>query len=217
MPRLHEVYRISNIQNCEELSALLTDFYPGFLVVVKRVQIPQIPPPAKKQKLARQVFEAAFKKNQSLHHGYLKWFGYNWLSKRHFGMPEFYRYEARILIPSDLEVLLSKTCGLKGVKAGRVLPVGWNYPVFDSSIKIVDVWGDNATVECGITDPSSLVLPIAAKVVKRTVWIPYPHKSIHTDWPEYEHFCDAFLIHRPQPQHLRKPVQTIKAGQLTPE
>lgn len=138
------------------------------------------------------------------------------------------RYEARILIPNDVERAL-----LDGGRIPRhpfgcyLMNPGENIDMFlrrfpeavkalseadviHPAIKPVDVyterqvvnggWYSRGTVvECGETDISDLLLPLAARIVSQVLWIPYPkNRDLDSDWTDFESNCLGLLI-KPKP------------------
>lgn len=219
MPRATPIYKLSKALAAEQLQALLTEFYPRFPAKITAVSVVPVPPPQNNHSSAMKMYKQAFGKNESAHHSSLKWFGLHWCMG---GSSEFqkFRYEARIAFPDQLELALS-TCGKSEVVGeGVVLPPHHRYFLNDCVQKVADVLGCEDIVECGITDPSSLALPLAARVAKRVLWLPYPNKDRNGEWNDFAKPIDGLLIERqPEAAAGRKtdhyPLRVLKNGQQT--
>lgn len=208
-----------------EFHDLVETIFPGFPVHLETVRIPAVVPPQARERALRKRFLSAFPRNHSRMHGYLKWFSANWASSRFFFD---WRYEAQLLIPHNVEMALysgkevpKHPFGLYLLKpeesthdfirrhpeAARLLS---EIDLAHPTIKCVDVYarrmvtngdiGSTGTiVECGVTDLSDLLLPLAAQIVHQVVWIPYPHNcDLHQEWTDFDTSCDALVI-RPIP------------------
>ena len=181
----------------DELQELLRKLYPRFPSKVTGVIVPTVPRPLIAQATALEKYHQAFKKNESLHHSHLKWFGLHWCIGAAFEESfAGYKYEARIAYPDRLTLALSEEGNVEIVGQGIVLPAGQPTSAFGCLIKVADVFGENGIVECGDTDPSSLVLPLAARVANRVLWLPHQHKDLRSNWPESSTQCEAMLVER---------------------
>jgi hypothetical protein len=97
MPRATAVKKIKGILEPAELQELLRTMYPRFPSKVTRVVVPTVDAPSSEYAPAMAMYKQAFKKNESLHHSYLKWFGLHWSMGVNAGkMFSDYRYEAHI-------------------------------------------------------------------------------------------------------------------------
>jgi len=200
MPRATPIFALTGIWEPEQLHELLLDFYPRFPSKVTRVSITPVPPPRKGQRAAAKMFEQAFaRNNEGLHHGYLKWFGLHWCTDTSSSEFQKYRYEARIAYPKQLEPALSANGKGEVVGEGVVLPLRHRYFLDACIEKVADVFGFRQIVECGKTDPSRFVLPLAARIVNRVLWIPHPHKDVRTEWSDFSELVEGLLIER-QPE-----------------
>ena len=182
--------------------------FPENNLVVKDISITCTPPPKPKQKKLLEIFESCFRDSETKLHGYLKWFSYNYLSKGE----SFYFQESITSFGIAFEVKYSLPGNrlIKQYKGGKgsVVPNSWSLEWDWSSCiqKIADVYfgGDRVIVECGATNPMSLVVPIQAKVSKRVIWLPYPQGiNKYDDLIDFYATLPAYLIHTKQPRHLR--------------
>lgn len=190
----------------------MKEFFPQFPVVIKELRIPAVAPPPKKRVLHKTFLEA-FPKNHSRLHGYLKWFGANWAS---WDFVNECRYETRYLIPHAVESALLQGRKISPAPQGHVFEpkedvyallrrcidkvqdlseADLSFPI----IKPVDVYSIGTVVECGETDISDLLLPIASRIVRQVLWIPYPkNRDLDSDWVNFSDPVYALLIY-PQP------------------
>ncbi len=195
MPRATSVIKMKGSLSALELEQRLSILYPRFPSKVTAIQIPSARPPLSTEIKSVEKYTQAFKKNESLQHSYLKWFGLKWCLGDCFEQASnSYFYESRIAYPDQLEPALAAEGNIEIVGQGVILPRGELYSTQGCQIKVADVYGDINIVECGDTDPSSLVLPLAARIVKNVVWIPHQHKDIKIAWPDFSIQCEAFLI-----------------------
>jgi hypothetical protein len=205
--------------SAEQLQALLTELYPRFSAKITAVSVEPIPPPKNKQSSAIEMYKQAFGKNESAHHSSLKWFGLHWCMGGSLEFQKF-RYEVRIAYPNQLELALSVRGRGEVVGEGVVLPFGHRYLLNDCIEKVADVLGSGNIVECGNTDPSSLVLPLVARVANRVLWLPHPNKDRRGEWSDFAKPIDGLLVERrPASTTVRKanryPLRVVKNGQLT--
>ena len=219
MPRATSIYKLSKAMSAEQLHALLAELYPRFPAKIMAVSVAPVPPPQNNQGSAIKIYEQAFGKNESAHHSYLKWFGLHWCMGGSLEFQKF-RFEVRIAYSNQLEHALSRRGKGEVVGEGIVLPAGHQYFMDSCVEKIADVLGCGVIVECGNTDPSSLALPLAARVVNRVLWLPHPHKDRRSKWTDFAQPIDGLLVERgPTTVAVRKanryPLRVVTNGQIT--
>lgn len=222
MPRAISIYKLNNALAPEELQALLSDFYPRFAAKVTRVSVAPVPRPETSQRAVMKMYKAAFKKNESKNHSYLKWVGLRWCAGELFRAElRKYRYEVQIAYPDQLEFALSRPGKGEVVGEGMVLPHRHRYFLNDCIYKVADVFGAGQVVECGVTDPSSLVLPLAARVASRILWLHYPRDKDRADLIGFSAPCEGLLIERISQTSTavkksdRYPLKVLASGQHT--
>ncbi len=197
MPRTNSIHELKGRLEPEQLHALLSESYPRFPSRVTRVLVAPVPPPKKGYRAAAKMFEQAFaRNNEGLHHGYLKWFGLHWCTGASSSKFQKYRYEARIAYPKQLEPALSSNGKGEVIGEGVVLPPRHRYFLDACIEKVADIFGIEQIVECGKTDLSRFVLPLAARVANRVLWIPHPHKDVRADWSDFSSAIEGLLIER---------------------
>ena len=194
MPRANPIHKLIGAWTPGDLQVLLTERYPRFPAQVTSVSLPAAPPPKSNQRASTTMYKASFANNESKTHSNLKWIGLRWCAGPSFHDLKKYRFEVRIAYPDQLEFALSIPGKGEIVGEGVPLPKGHRYLLNDCVQKVADVFGCEQIVECGQTDPSSLVLPLAARVARRVLWLHYPRNE--WNWGEPHTAFDGLLIER---------------------
>lgn len=219
MPRATSIFKLSKLLPVGRLQAILVERYPRFFGTITAVSVMPVPSPTSSQRSAMTMYKLAFGNNESAHHSSLKWHGLHWCMD---GSSEFdnFRFEARIAYPKQLERALATPGKGEIIGEGIVLPPRHRYFLDNCIEKVADVLGGGQIVECGITDPSSLVLPLVARVADRVLWLPYPPKDTASEWSEFTKPIDGLLIERKPTATAAKradqyPLRVLNKGQVT--
>lgn len=166
---------------------------PQFPVHISEIDIAPVPPPKTSQKIYSQVFSDAFENSDSKQHGFLKWFALMRFlvdvipQQRKSMYQEFWRYEAKIVIPP-------RYGEAKSAKGG-ILPKG-NISSVHGRVIRADVVANGFSIECGVTRAENLIDPIACEAVKKTIWIPFVGIDQNEDWSDFESKIPAYQISR---------------------
>ncbi|MGH8739025.1 MAG: hypothetical protein ACREVC_16855 [Burkholderiales bacterium] len=166
------------------------------------------------------MYKSAFANNESADHSHLKWVALHWCagSAPRIDQTKF-RFEVRIAYPDALELALSQPGREEVMGEGLPLPRRHNYFLDHCVVKVADVFGYEQVVECGITDAASLVLPLAARLAHRILWLHYPRNL--WNWGEPHKQFDGLLIERKSKASRavklanRYPLRVLKSGRHT--
>jgi len=167
---------------------------------VKEITIPTVRLPELNDKIMNNIFECCLGKGESKHHGYLKWFSYNYIIKNNYDIIDSdIGFETQIYLPNIMAYEISSDICGRFLKKGENLYLQSrsyidNQPLF--WIQEADVSCKNCLIiECGVTSTMSITMPIITEVVPQIIWIPYPEYSKkNNDWADFENPIKAFII-----------------------
>lgn len=181
--------------DAEKVLNYVEDYYEGHNLkfVVKEIEVP----PIRESEEDLDIFNSCFGKRETKHHGYLKWFAYNFVKNTYLERikPKFL-FEKSMYLPdkSEEENSIAKRYGRileeKEDVAVTVFDMAWTQKVdFVLSIKPI-------IVECGVTSDMSLAMPLETKAVEEIIWLPYPDgkQDRNNDWEDFKTQLKAFSI-----------------------
>jgi hypothetical protein len=192
----------------DKVQAHIDDFCKPYKAVltVAAIQISPTQPPSKEDKSNYQIFRDCSGKRESRHHSYLKWFAYNHIKNNASQLMDFeIRFESRIFMPNPK---------LKGafwsryyghiLRRGEDMLVNTGYttnnePQDWEQEADVSCRGKGITVECGMTSPMSLAMPILCEAASKVLWLPHQSKKAqrNLEWADFNTPLLAYIISRP--------------------
>lgn len=187
----------------DDLKEWVQPLHPNIPINVREVEISCIPPPDRKDRKLSALYKECFSGRESKHHSFLKWFALNWSYRRKSdlrmaswcGSP----LEVPLVLPGYFDEKTKYGRRIRG-NFGRELIV---WP--SDKLLVPDIYchGKDLCIECGQTTPLSLIAPLYTFAVKATIWVPYPHDEIDTDWPSFDETVSGYKFTRQQPQNLK--------------
>jgi hypothetical protein len=147
---------------------------------IEEVKIFPIKKPDTEQKALLKEFKSCFGNNETIHHGYLKWFALNFLKQiiREQIQIDF-TVEANSYIPnrkhwacssydSSGRILRKREATVfSGIYAPRNLPESWTQEIDVAAIVRPPI------IECGATSTMSLSLPLTTGMASAVYWLPF--------------------------------------------
>jgi hypothetical protein len=172
---------------------------------VTEMQIQPTSIPSKLDKEHFKQFKSCFGSNESLHHGYLKWFALNFLKEIIKEKVDIdYIIEASSYIPNNKYWMRSgyKSYG-RVLRKREAIEFGQHYNHTGQPehwIQEIDAAAivRSPIIECGATSTMSLALPLTTGMASVIYWLPFttPEKKEHRskEWEDFETPLKAFEI-----------------------
>lgn len=192
-------------EHLNDLVEWVQQVHPNLPINVQEIQVPCVEPPAKTNRKLYKIYQDCFSNRETKHHSYLKWFALNWSYKTERGLKELHNNRwSGLEVPLYLPRYRDRATKYGGRLRGKFDRDYFMWPEDKKLIPDVYCRGKDLCIECGQTNPVSLMAPLYTFAVKATVWIPYPYDNEKSVWPSFGEKIPGYKFTRQQPKHLKR-------------
>ena len=188
--------------------AKLQDYLKGYSkqlrakFLIKEIEITPTLYPHEDDKEHRKLFESCFGKGESKHHGYLKWFAYNYIKENAINLiSQKIVMEVNLFLPTNIPFWETRS-GFGITEYGRILEKEEDVMMYCGSKKVAYLQEADLAlriapiiVECGVTSTMSLTWPLTTSAVSKIIWLPYQNnENRRAEWVDFKTPLKAFEI-----------------------